>query len=236
MVLIVVLCFAICWTPFFVTQVIGNYSTILQESNFIFILLLIHLFAFSNSLMNPIIYFLMSQAFRRGFVSILACVFPCFKGMLIQERRVITGVSTSEVPDNSRTEFTGSRKRERSGRGMSWRETTQYSAISEAPEEIDMTKMGSTRTRNTESKRPNGKHLKKIDEGSGDAEPLMTNNLSNDSNRQRQEENQNQTHNNFTDVELNSEHENSNSTNNAHHTKSDANSNKAPPEVIVNSY
>ena len=156
--------------------------------------------------------------------------------MLIQERRAITGVSTSEVPDNSRTECTGSRKRERGGRGMSWRETTQYSAISEAPEEIDMTKMGSIKGRNTESKRPNGKHLKKIDEGGGDAEPLMTNNLSNDSNRQQQEDNQNQAHNNFTDVELNSEHENLNSTDNAYHAKSDANSIISPPEVIVNSY
>ena len=156
MVLIVCFAFSLCWTPFFATQIIGNYSNILRESNFIFILLVVHLFSFSNSLMNPVIYFLLSQAFRRGFLSIMACLFPCLKSWLFKDSRggTVIGVSTSEVGENSRGDLSGSRKHRSGGgghsggRGMSWRgeSNTQYTAISEAPEaeEFDMTKIPSS--------------------------------------------------------------------------------------------
>ncbi|XP_035708585.1 QRFP-like peptide receptor [Folsomia candida] len=73
MVLVIVLSFLLCWSPYFSVTLV----TQLQSENFLhggqyfFTMLLINLFAFANSCINPFIYFAMSTRFRRGFLSIM---------------------------------------------------------------------------------------------------------------------------------------------------------------------
>ena len=69
MIIFVAVAFAAAWSPFygviFVSQVQKN--SFLQRSNFLFAMLLTHLFGFLNSCVNPLIYTAMSDRFRRNF-------------------------------------------------------------------------------------------------------------------------------------------------------------------------
>ncbi|XP_035702810.1 QRFP-like peptide receptor [Folsomia candida] len=79
MVLIVVLSFVLSWSPYFAVTLV----TQLQSDNFLhfgqyfFTMLLINLFAFGNSCINPCIYFAMSARFRKGFLGIFHCSRNC---------------------------------------------------------------------------------------------------------------------------------------------------------------
>ncbi|XP_041469679.1 substance-P receptor-like [Lytechinus variegatus] len=141
MVLIVVLCFFICWFPFFLVSMLGQFTTILHEENYIFTLLLVHLFGFANSFMNPVIYALMSQAFRSGFWLILTICCPQYRDLVAPtnrsgERRSVIAVSQTEVAT----------ERQQAKRGYNRffrRESTQFSAVSDQDEDrIGMTKIG----------------------------------------------------------------------------------------------
>ena len=77
MILIVVAAFAISWTPYFLITIITQYSNVnyMSNHNYFFSMLLINLFAFLNSSINPFIYAIMSSRFRTGFISILRFLF-----------------------------------------------------------------------------------------------------------------------------------------------------------------
>ncbi|XP_023228103.1 QRFP-like peptide receptor [Centruroides sculpturatus] len=87
MVIIVVIAFAISWTPYFLVAIITQYQPVnfLERENFFFTMLCINLFAFLNSCVNPFIYAAMSSRFRSGFRRILMSTccrvsvksFPC---------------------------------------------------------------------------------------------------------------------------------------------------------------
>ncbi|XP_071496161.1 uncharacterized protein [Diadema antillarum] len=141
MVLVVVLCFFLCWCPFFIVSVTANFSHLLHKRNYMFSLLLIHLLAFANSFMNPVIYALMSQAFRSGFWEILTICCPQYRDLVAPsrhhgERRSVTAVSQTEVaPERSTHAKRGYNRFVR-------RESTQFSAVSDQDEDhIGMTKL-----------------------------------------------------------------------------------------------
>ncbi|XP_076359666.1 neuropeptide FF receptor 2-like [Tachypleus tridentatus] len=77
MVIVVVLAFVLCWTPYFLVTIITQYQKVnfLHQQNFFFTMLCINLCAFLNSCVNPFIYALMSTRFRNGFKQILRILF-----------------------------------------------------------------------------------------------------------------------------------------------------------------
>ena len=77
MILMVVLAFAISWTPYFLVSIITQYATVnyMNNHNFFFTMLSINFFGFLNSSINPVIYVIMSTRFRTGFTRILRLVF-----------------------------------------------------------------------------------------------------------------------------------------------------------------
>lgn len=70
MVLMVVLAFAVSWTPYFLVSIVTQYQAVnfMHHQNFFFTMLCINLFAFFNSCINPFIYAAMSTRFRNGFL------------------------------------------------------------------------------------------------------------------------------------------------------------------------
>ncbi|GFQ79935.1 substance-P receptor [Trichonephila clavata] len=81
MVMMVVLTFAIAWTPYFLVSIVTQYQAenFMERQNFFFTMLCINLFAFLNSCVNPFIYAAMSTRFRNGF---LRCFrFVCMWGL-----------------------------------------------------------------------------------------------------------------------------------------------------------
>ena len=78
MVMVVALSFIVAWTPFyvisFVTQV--QKTSFLKRSNFLFTMLSSHLVGFLNSCVNPIIYHMMNEKFRRSFRRMARNIFP----------------------------------------------------------------------------------------------------------------------------------------------------------------
>lgn len=78
MIIVVALSFIIAWTPFyvitFVTQV--QETSFIKRSNFLFTMLASHLSGFLNSCVNPIIYHMMNEKFRRSFRRMAATLFP----------------------------------------------------------------------------------------------------------------------------------------------------------------
>lgn len=141
MVLIVVFCFFICWFPYFLVSMIAQFTTLLHDRNYIFSLLLIHLFGFANSFMNPVIYALMSQAFRTGFWSILTLCCPQYRDLVGPSNRSGGGRSVTAV---SQTEVVTDRHTAKRGYNRFFRrESTQFSAVSDHDEDrIGMTKIG----------------------------------------------------------------------------------------------
>ena len=91
MIIFVAVAFAMAWTPFymvsFVSQVQKN--SFLQRSNFLFTMLLTHLFGFLNSCVNPLIYTAMSDRFRRNFKQMMArfCCCICHHWMNRRDRQ-----------------------------------------------------------------------------------------------------------------------------------------------------
>ena len=79
MVIVVAVSFILAWTPFYLVSVISQLQkhSFLKSSNFLFTMLITHLFGFVNSGVNPLIYYLMSERFRRAFGAILENVCCC---------------------------------------------------------------------------------------------------------------------------------------------------------------
>ena len=84
MVIVVAVSFILAWTPFYLVSVISQLQkhSFLKSSNFLFTMLITHLFGFVNSGVNPLIYYLMSERFRRSFAAILENVLCCLCRML----------------------------------------------------------------------------------------------------------------------------------------------------------
>ena len=77
MVVIMALAFVVAWTPFYVCTLVSQLqmSSFLRKSNFLFIMLTIHLVGFINSCTNPLIYHLMSR--HNIFHSVATSSFSC---------------------------------------------------------------------------------------------------------------------------------------------------------------
>lgn len=82
MVLVVVFAFTLCWLPHYVVGFIASFSDVFEKSNFIFIQVLVYTCGFINSCMNPIIYALMSRAFRTCFWGILTICCPRYRHLV----------------------------------------------------------------------------------------------------------------------------------------------------------
>ena len=80
MVIVVAASFLLCWSPFYLVTLISQLqeNSFLNKSNFICIMLSIHLSGFLNSCVNPFIYNCMSNQFRNSFRTILSHICcPC---------------------------------------------------------------------------------------------------------------------------------------------------------------
>ncbi|KAG8185874.1 hypothetical protein JTE90_004416 [Oedothorax gibbosus] len=81
MVLMVVVAFAVSWTPYFVVSLVTQWAQVnfLEEGHFFFTMLNLNLLAFLNSCVNPFIYATMSTRFRNGFLRCFRCFCFCFR-------------------------------------------------------------------------------------------------------------------------------------------------------------
>ena len=79
MVIVIAVTFIVSWSPQYIVTIISQLQTdsFLRESNFLFTMLMTHLFGFLNSCMNPFIYSAMSQRFRRSFKEVIYGLFCC---------------------------------------------------------------------------------------------------------------------------------------------------------------
>ncbi|XP_064487743.1 QRFP-like peptide receptor [Ornithodoros turicata] len=78
MVMVVVVAFAVAWTPYFLVSIFTQFGiNYLENQNYFFTMLCINLFAFLNSCVNPFIYAAMSTRFRNGFRRILRSALCC---------------------------------------------------------------------------------------------------------------------------------------------------------------
>jgi hypothetical protein len=75
MVIVVAMAFFVAWTPFYAMNTVALFHPFLKQANFFFILLNSHLFGFLNSCVNPFIYTVMSDRFRKSFRQILSTIF-----------------------------------------------------------------------------------------------------------------------------------------------------------------
>ncbi|XP_078590443.1 neuropeptide FF receptor 2-like [Branchiostoma floridae x Branchiostoma japonicum] len=78
MVIAVAAAFAVCWTPFYVMNMsaLNPDTNFIANSNLFFWHTLMYGLGFLNSAINPVIYIVMSDKFRRGFYTVFCCV-PC---------------------------------------------------------------------------------------------------------------------------------------------------------------
>ena len=103
MVIVIAITFIVSWSPQYLVTIISQLqaNSFLRESNFLFTMLMTHLFGFLNSCLNPFIYSAMSQRFRRSFkeviYGILCC---CFRKDGIPSRFLVRHASSN------RTHFT----------------------------------------------------------------------------------------------------------------------------------
>ena len=69
MVVVVSVSFVLSWSPFYLTTFVSQMQEVsfLRKSNFVFVMLCIHLAGFLNSCINPLIYTCMSRRFRESF-------------------------------------------------------------------------------------------------------------------------------------------------------------------------
>ena len=82
MVIVIAVAFIVSWSPQYLVSIISqiqsiNGDTFLREGNFLFIMLMTHLCGFLNSCINPFVYTVMSEKFRRSFKQILGAIFCC---------------------------------------------------------------------------------------------------------------------------------------------------------------
>ncbi|CAG7727895.1 unnamed protein product [Allacma fusca] len=98
MVLVIVFAFFSCWSPYFMVTIVTQLQTenFLQQGQFFFTMLCINLLGFTNSCINPIIYFAMSKRFRKGFKGILTSIWQCTK-----KARFSPGTSSSSLRRHS---------------------------------------------------------------------------------------------------------------------------------------
>ena len=75
MIIVITCLYFISWTPFYVIQVAALSSNVLNEKNFFFIFILIHMMCFLNSMCNPIVYYFMSEKLKLGFKCIFLTLF-----------------------------------------------------------------------------------------------------------------------------------------------------------------
>ncbi|CAH1261429.1 NPFFR2 [Branchiostoma lanceolatum] len=80
MVIAVAAAFAVCWTPFYVMNMsaLNPATNFIASGNLFFWNTLMYGLGFLNSAINPVIYIVMSDKFRRGFYTVFCCV-PCRK-------------------------------------------------------------------------------------------------------------------------------------------------------------
>ena len=78
MMIVVALSFLVSWSPFYLTTFVSQVQEIsfLNKANFITCMLMTHLLGFINSVVNPVIYNIMNDKFRRSFTCILSRLLP----------------------------------------------------------------------------------------------------------------------------------------------------------------
>ncbi|WAR18826.1 NPFF2-like protein, partial [Mya arenaria] len=79
MVVVIAMTFIISWLPHYLVSIISQLqpNSFLREGQYIFTMLVTHLCGFVNSCLNPIIYSVMSQRFRRSFKDSLVRILYC---------------------------------------------------------------------------------------------------------------------------------------------------------------
>ena len=79
MIIAIALSFVVCWTPFYVINIVTQYqsTSFLHKSNFLFTSLLTQFIGSLSSAINPIVYHLMSAKFRNSFNAILTSLICC---------------------------------------------------------------------------------------------------------------------------------------------------------------
>ncbi|XP_074663204.1 QRFP-like peptide receptor [Tubulanus polymorphus] len=89
MVVVVASAFFISWTPFYIVNMVSLFTQFMIQSNFLFTQLAVHLFGFINSCVNPFIYSLMSDRFRKSFKQFFGAMFcyMCFKRFSPRSKR-----------------------------------------------------------------------------------------------------------------------------------------------------
>ncbi|KAJ8309272.1 hypothetical protein KUTeg_014146, partial [Tegillarca granosa] len=87
MVIVVAAAFIMSWSPFYIVSIVSQLQTnsFLRESNFLFTMLMTHLSGFINSCVNPFIYTVMSERFRKSFrrtLDVVFCSYYCRQRLL----------------------------------------------------------------------------------------------------------------------------------------------------------
>ena len=79
MIMAVALSFIVCWTPFYVINIISQLqrTSFLNDSNFLFTMLVTRLLGVVSSALNPLVYYCMSHKFRRSFRAIISDLLCC---------------------------------------------------------------------------------------------------------------------------------------------------------------
>ncbi len=72
-VILVVMVFAVCWLPLHIHLLVAYYGTLPTHPVYYAFLILWHCLAFGNSVLNPIIYNLLSADFRNAFREVICC-------------------------------------------------------------------------------------------------------------------------------------------------------------------
>ena len=113
MIIVVAIAFVVAWSPFYLTTFISQVQTnsFLRRSNYVFVMLAVHLVGFINSCINPVIYNFMSDKFRKSFTQIvlsLCCLCTRVprvrKCISLRSRDIITNTTDYNVEDSG-TEF-----------------------------------------------------------------------------------------------------------------------------------
>lgn len=96
MVIVISVAFIVAWSPLYIVNIISQLQkeSFLWKEQFVFTMLITHLFGFINSCVNPFIYTAMSEKFRKSFKRTLGkvfCNYYCrqrllYKGSVSQRR------------------------------------------------------------------------------------------------------------------------------------------------------
>ncbi|XP_052103464.1 QRFP-like peptide receptor [Mytilus californianus] len=109
MVIVVAVAFIVAWSPQYFVSIISQLqeSSFLREEQFLFTMLMTHLFGFINSCVNPFIYTAMSEKFRKSFRRTLGkvfCNYYCrqrlfYRGSMSQRRSTAITTHASSFTD-----------------------------------------------------------------------------------------------------------------------------------------